>query len=113
MTWIVAGLLLVALALAVGALVLAKRRRDAAGSPTITSDEHSQWDASHITQLHREADRQGTELLQRRVALDMRRGTLGGDSDLDAALEHLEQEWRRGTISDEQFEAEKLRLLGG
>ncbi len=52
-------------------------------------------------------------LLQRRVDLDARRGMLGGDSDLLEALDELERRRTTGEMSEEDFEAEKVRLLGG
>jgi hypothetical protein len=52
-------------------------------------------------------------LLDRRVLLDASRGTLGGDVQLDQALVDLEARYRSGAISEEVFEAEKVKLLGG
>jgi len=52
-------------------------------------------------------------LLQRRVDLDARRGMLGGDNDLLEALDELERRRTAGEISETDFEAEKVRLLGG
>lgn len=52
-------------------------------------------------------------LLQRRVDLDARRGMLGGDSDLLEELDELERRRAAGGISEADFEAEKVRLLGG
>jgi uncharacterized membrane protein len=55
----------------------------------------------------------GTELLERRVELDDRRGTLGGNTQIYDAFEELEARLRAGDISDDEFEREKVRLLGG
>jgi len=52
-------------------------------------------------------------LLQRRVDLDATRGMLGGDNDLLDALDELERRRMAGGMSEEDFEAEKVRLLGG
>jgi len=52
-------------------------------------------------------------LLQRRVDLDARRGTLDGDSDLLETLDELERCRAAGGMSEADFEAEKMRLLGG
>ncbi len=56
---------------------------------------------------------QEDELLDRRVQLDQRRGTLGGDMQLYDALDRLEQRFEAGDISEDEFESEKVRLLGG
>lgn len=55
----------------------------------------------------------GDDLLDRRVELDSRRGTLGGNVLLDDALQELAARHERGEISDAEFEVEKTRLLGG
>jgi predicted Zn-dependent peptidase len=60
-----------------------------------------------------EIEELGTELIQRRMALDARRGPLGGNTDLDEALGRLEDRFRAGEISEQEFEREKVRLLGG
>ncbi len=52
-------------------------------------------------------------LLQRRVDLDATRGMLGGDNELLEALDELERRRLVGGMSEEDFEAEKVRLLGG
>lgn len=62
---------------------------------------------------HELLEQRGTELLHRRVDLDGRRGTLGGNTELYEAFERLEAELRAGTISESNFEQEKVRLLGG
>ena len=58
-------------------------------------------------------EERGSELIERRVELDARRGTLGGDAELLHKLELLEERRRKGEISEEAFEREKTRLLGG
>jgi hypothetical protein len=55
----------------------------------------------------------GTELLARRVELDARRGALQGDAGIDAEFDRLVEQLRSGAISEEEFEREKIRLLGG
>jgi hypothetical protein len=55
----------------------------------------------------------GDDLLQRRVELDSRRGTLAGQTDLFDELEKLDQRFRLGEISEDEFEAEKFRILSG
>jgi hypothetical protein len=62
---------------------------------------------------HRVIDERGSELLGRRVDLDLRRGTLTGDSEVYDALDHLESQFRAGEISEVEFEAGKIRILGG
>jgi len=61
----------------------------------------------------RAVNERGTELLERRVELDARRGALEGDFGLSEALDRLDERRRRGNISEEDYEAEKIRLLGG
>lgn len=58
-------------------------------------------------------DTRGSQLIERRVELDARRGTLGGDVDLERSLDELYQRLEAGEISEQEFEAEKVRLLGG
>jgi hypothetical protein len=70
-------------------------------------------DAAHREARHHAVDELGTELIERRVELDSTRGTLGGDRALLEALDRLEERRRKGEISDDEFEAEKIRLLGG
>jgi hypothetical protein len=50
--------------------------------------------------------------LERRAELDARRGALGGQSEIFDAFEKLEQRLRAGEITEDEFEAEKIHLLG-
>lgn len=60
-----------------------------------------------------QAESIGTELLSRRVQLDARRGALQGDTAIEGEFDRLLQKLQSGEISEEQFEREKIRLLGG
>lgn len=62
---------------------------------------------------HAVVDAHGTELIERRVDLDARRGTLGGDTSLDDAFTRLQERFTCGEITEEQFEHAKLHLFGG
>jgi uncharacterized membrane protein len=60
-----------------------------------------------------ETEATGTALLERRVQLDARRGALQGDAGIDREFDRLLDRLRAGEITEEQFEQEKRRLLGG
>jgi hypothetical protein len=62
---------------------------------------------------HRVIEERGSELLERRADLDTRRGTLAGDDDVNDAFDQLEAQFRAGEISEYEFEAGKIRILGG
>jgi len=94
-------------------LVMRARARSPAAAPPRSRTVPHREDATEREARHQAVDELGTELIERRVELDSRRGTLGGDRDLLASLDRLEERRRNGEISDEQFEAEKVRLLGG
>jgi hypothetical protein len=68
-------------------------------------------DEAHRRERQNAAEEIGTELIQRRVALDGRRGPLAGDTLLLDEFERLEQRLHAGEISEDEFEAEKIRLL--
>jgi hypothetical protein len=70
-------------------------------------------DPDALVTRHQMLDERGSELIERRIELDARRGTLGGNSQLYAELEELEQRLRSGEISEREYEAEKIHLLGG
>lgn len=61
----------------------------------------------------RELEQLGSELLARRIDLEARRGALQGNESLDQAFTRLEERLRQGDITPEEFEREKIRLLGG
>lgn len=96
--------------LTLAAVFLLRRTRGAAPPPVVETPP----EVDHDREIRREAaQRQGTELLERRVELDGRRGPLAGDASIDAAFDRLEERLRAGEISEDEFEAEKIRLLGG
>lgn len=87
--------------------VLSLRRRP---SPQIPPESPApQREADE--EAHRAIDRQGTALIERRVDLDARRGSLGSYPDVNDAFTRLEARRKAGEITDEEFEAEKIRLL--
>lgn len=91
--------------------MFALRRQTPIAPPPVV--EPAQKDLDALRARQRVLDARGSELLARRVELDARRGTLGGDTTIDAAFVELEQRLRCGEISEDEFEAEKIRLLGG
>lgn len=78
-------------------------------APTVRQEE----DQSARRSRKQAADQLGSALIERRLQLDSRRGTLQGDAALDDAFDRLQERLQRGEISEEEFEAEKIRLLGG
>lgn len=109
MVIVIIVLVVVLLAFTMGAVLwLARPGSPPAGPPSPAPQTQPGDEAQQ-----RAAQAHGTELLERRIALDGRRGPLQGDYELDSRLEQLEDQVRRGEISEEDFEAEKIRLLGG
>jgi uncharacterized membrane protein len=100
--------LLVLFAVATASIVLRRR-------PPAPPDLSARSEA--IEEVRRERQRAaealGTELLDRRVQLDARRGPLAGYSQIDEEFRALEQRLQAGEITEEEFEREKSRLLGG
>lgn len=107
--FLIVVILVVVLGLAVGLVVL-RRQRPAPLPPAVTELPE---DPGLREARHRVIEQRGTELLDRRVDLDQRRGTLAGDSVVDNALDVLESRYRAGEISEDDFEAGKIRILGG
>jgi hypothetical protein len=66
-----------------------------------------------LTAEREQAESVGAELLSRRVELDARRGALQGDASIEREFDRLFEQLQSGEISEEQFEQEKIRLLGG
>jgi hypothetical protein len=97
---------------AVAALLAYRRfQRGSAGpAPTVASTP-AERAARHARQT--EVETRGEELLERRVSLDSKRGTLGGDNTLYDALDELQKRRQEGQISEVEFEREKVRLLSG
>jgi uncharacterized membrane protein len=87
-------------------------RRDEPMPPAQVSPVPMEPAADRAARLHALEGR-GTELLERRAELDSRRGALGGQSKIFDAFEKLEQRLRAGEITEDEFEAEKIHLLGG
>ena len=104
-------IVLIFLALALGLAGVALRREKSPPPPI--AERGNEIDAAANHALQQALDERGTELLQRRVDLDMRRGTLGGNSEIYEAFEDLEGRLRAGEITEEEFEREKIKLLGG
>lgn len=102
-------LLIVVLAVVVLALRRPPRAAQAPAIPAASAEDELAERRARRRSLQGQED----ELLSRRVHLDQRRGTLGGDTQLYDALDHLEQQFEAGDISEDEFESEKVRLLGG
>lgn len=100
---------LLILCVAVVAALLYRSRRQASASEPIQNVLVEPTDP-----VERErAETVGSQLLARRVELDARRGALGGDAGIEEEFEGLLQKFAAHEISEEQFEREKIRLLGG
>lgn len=108
--WII--LVLVVFLLFAGVLtVFVLRRPGEPLPPPLPSAAEEDPEARRTRQ--RMLDERETELIERRIELDARRGPLGGNNQVYEAFEELEQRLRSGELSEEEFEAEKIRLLGG
>jgi hypothetical protein len=107
--WLVVLVILLAVfAIASAAIVL---RRGAPAPPDLSTPEVAVEEARR--ERRQAAEALGSELLDRRVALDARRGPLAGNAQLDGQVHELEQRLHAGEISMVEFEREKTRLLGG
>jgi hypothetical protein len=102
-------LVVVILGLAI-AVVVFRRRRVTPPAPVETEPIESM---AAREARHQVIELRGTELLERRVELDARRGTLTGDTSVDDALIRLELRFHAGEISEDEFEARKIKILGG
>ena len=108
-TWLILVIaLVVLLAFAVAAVLLRTR----AAVPPVRVREPSE-DFEERQQRQRAVESLGRDLLDRRVALDARRGPLQGNMTLDEELDDLERSFRSGEITEDEFERRKIRLLGG
>ncbi len=105
----IAILLVVVLAVAVLAMRRPPRAAQAPTIPAVSVEDELEERRARRRSLQGQED----ELLSRRVQLDQRRGTLGGDTRLYDALDHLERRFEAGDLSEDEFESEKIRLLGG
>lgn len=103
--------IMVLLLLAAGMAGFALRRQPPVAPPPVVEPDDMELDALRTRQ--RILDARGSELLERRAELDARRGTLGGDTAVAEAFEELERRLNCDEISEEQFEVEKIRILGG
>lgn len=106
-------LLIVVVVLLLGSIlawVLLRRQRFVPPPPVVPEPQE---DPAARAARHQVIDQRGTELLDRRVDLDQRRGTLAGDSAVYDAFDQLERRFHAGEMSEDEFEAEKIRILGG
>lgn len=108
--WLIVVLLLAACALMIW-LAVRYRTRSAAGAGPAPAEPAVDVVAEEMRR--RALQQRGTELIERRVDLDMRRGPLGGDVDLAEELDRLSQRLASREIDEREFESEKIRLLGG
>ncbi len=111
MVWILVLVLLVLLLVAFVPVMMVLL----AAAPPVDDIETGEPEEEPAERRSRQAALEPIEnaLLQRRVDLDSRRGMLGGDNDLLEALDELERRRAAGGMSEADFEAEKVRLLGG
>jgi hypothetical protein len=84
-----------------------------APADTVVEEVPRQSPVADWSAARQAAEERGTELLDRRIALDDRRGPLQGNAWIDDAMAALEQRRDRGEISESEFESEKIKLLGG
>jgi hypothetical protein len=98
------------LALGTAAILLLRRRRPV---PLPVPEAPPKVDPAAEAARHKAIDERGSALLERRVDLDARRGTLTGDSAVYDAFDRLEAQFRAGQISEDEFEARKILILGG
>lgn len=106
--WVYLLLALILLLLA-GLVILALRPRAAPSPPAVAPS----IEVSSREEARQLADQRGKELLERRALLDARRGALFGMTGVDEAFTQLEERLARGEMTPEEFELEKIRLLGG
>ena len=107
--WVIVLLaLLVLFAIASASLVL---RRKPPAPPNLSARGEAIQEVRRERQ--RAAEALGSELLERRVQLDARRGPLAGNSQIDEQFRELEGRLRAGEITEQEFEGQKARLLGG
>jgi hypothetical protein len=111
MTFGVVLVVVLFLALAVLGGIYALRQREPV--PPVPLGMGRSDDAAERRARHQTVDTLGSELLQRRADLEARRGTLMGDSQVYDEFVALEDRLRSGEITEDEFEREKLRLLGG
>ena len=104
---VLAGFVLLVVSLVITP-VLARRRREPAPPPPAPE---AREDLAAREARHRLVDERGSELIERRVELDARRGTLGSYVDVNEQFTRLEERFKAGQISEDEFEAEKIRLL--
>jgi len=113
---VLSGLLIISAIVLVVVIVAAVVRMTIARPRLETEEETTQLgdaETSAREARHAVVEAHGTELIERRVDLDARRGTLGGDTSLDDAFTRLQERFERGDITEEQFEHAKIRLFGG
>jgi|SRR5579875_3798624 len=107
---LVTALITLIIVLAVLVFLLARTRANyasqASGAEQVPSPSEQAIDQHRL-------EAQEDELIERRIQLDARRGPLAGDADVLARLDELDARRTRGEITEQQYEAEKLRLLGG
>lgn len=108
--WLILVIALILLSAVVIAAVLLRSRSSALPAHAY---EASEANLGERQQRQQAVESLGRDLLDRRIALDARRGTLQGNAALDEELDDLERRRRAGEISEDEFERRKIRLLGG
>jgi hypothetical protein len=107
--WII--LIIIAVLILAAALGVYALRSETAPPPEVPDLQTT--DPALAQERHDLLDARGQELLERRIELDSVRGPLMGNSAVYDAFIELEERLRSGEIDEEEFEREKLRLLGG
>ncbi len=111
MVWVILVIIIFLILVGIAGYYALRRQQGTVPEPVIQTAEQEDLEARRARQAALEPIE--TELLQRRIELDAKRGPLAGDSAVYDAFVELEQRLRSGAISEEEFEAEKVRLLGG
>lgn len=106
--WLVLGIVIF-LIFAIVVTLFVVRRPVPAPPPSLPAADSEE----HLATRQELLDERENELMERRIELDARRGTLGGNTAIYDAFETLERRLQSGEISEQEFEAEKIRLLSG
>jgi hypothetical protein len=105
--WLI--LIIIALVALAAGLAVYALRHEAPPPPEVPGAEGG----AARDQQHDLLEARGQELLERRIELDGIRGPLMGNTAVFEAFVALEERLRSGEIDEEEFEREKIRLLGG
>jgi hypothetical protein len=107
--WLI--LIIIALVALAAGLAVYALRHEAPPPPELPDarpGNETAWDQQHDI-----LEARGQELLERRIELDSIRGPLMGNTAAYDAFIALEERLRSGEIDEDEFEREKIKLLGG